>query len=187
MHPAGLCRHHRRCLCQSEAAHDTHGSFARCCLRALLLPGLIACSLLLLSAACRTSQLSSPVDLTQPGWNLRHGQAIWHLPNSDTEFAGELTSATHPNGTILLEFTKTPMTLVVARLDAQSWELNFVADNRNYRGRGQPPSRSAWLVLALALAERPLPAEWNWSGSDSGDWQLTSPKTGEQLRGYWQP
>jgi hypothetical protein len=143
--------------------------------------------MLLLCAACRTTQPLPPVDLTQHGWVLRHGQALWRLPSTDTELAGELTSASHPDGTILLEFTKTPVTLVIARLDEQSWELNSPADNRNYRGRGQPPPRSAWLVLALALADRPPPANWEWNSSDSGDWRLTNPRTGEQIRGYWQP
>jgi hypothetical protein len=166
-------------------APATRGGVLDRCAR--FLSALIACSLILPGAACRTTQPLPPVDLTEPGWNLRHGQAIWHLPNSDTEFAGELTSARHPDGTILLEFTKTPMTLVVARLDSHSWELNFVADNRNYRGRGRPPSRSAWLVLALALAARPLPGNWEWHGSDSGNWRLTNSTSGEQIRGYWQP
>ncbi|MCL4179415.1 MAG: hypothetical protein KJ072_16935 [Verrucomicrobia bacterium] len=149
--------------------------------------GLALCAALPLLVACRTPPAIPPVDLAQPGWRLDHGQAIWRLPAGEAELAGELTAAVHPEGSVILEFTKTPLTLVVARVDSAAWQLNLVGENRRYQGRGDPPARSVWLVLALALTERTIPKGWNWSVPGPGEWRLENPRTGELLRGYWQP
>jgi hypothetical protein len=143
--------------------------------------------LLGLLAACRTVPDLAPVDLAQPGWRTEQGQAAWRLPSGAADLAGELTAAIHPDGSIVLEFTKTPLALAVARIDPPFWELNLVADHRTYRGRGDPPPRSAWLVLALALTQRPLPDGWTWEVTGPGAWRLENPRTGERLEGYLRP
>jgi hypothetical protein len=150
-------------------------------------PAWPALCLLCLLAACRTTPAPPPIDLAQPGWRVEHGQAAWRIPSRDANLAGELTAAFHPNGSILLEFTKTPLTLVVVRIDSNSWELNLAGENRTYRGRGEPPPRSAWLVLALALSHRPIPKGWDWTMTGPGQWQLDHPRSGERLEGYLRP
>jgi hypothetical protein len=127
------------------------------------------------------------VDLSQPGWKLVHGQAAWRFPSARADLAGELTAALHPDGSIMLEFTKTPLTLVIARLTPDAWQLLFVAEKRSYAGRGHPPARSAWLALALALSQRPLPKGWSWQQAASGEWRLENVRSGERLRGFLRP
>jgi hypothetical protein len=147
----------------------------------------VAFCLLCLLTACRTPPAMPPVDLNQPGWRLEHGQAAWRLPSGDADLAGELTAAFHADGSVILEFTKTPLALVVVRLGPDFWQLHLVAENRSYRGRGDPPARSAWLVLAGALAQRAVPDEWRWQVTDPGHWQLEHSPTGERLEGYLRP
>jgi hypothetical protein len=149
--------------------------------------GVTALSLLSLLAACRTAPTLPPADLDQPGWRLDHGQAVWRPPSASADLAGELTCAAHPDGSAVLEFTKTPLTLVIARVTPELWQLNLLAENRVYSGRGDPPSRSAWLVLAAVMADRSLPDGWEWSAPGPGQWRLENPRTGELLRGYWHP
>ncbi len=138
-------------------------------------------------AACRTTPVLPPADLDQPGWMMKHGQALWRPPSGGSGLAGELTAAMRPDGSVLLEFSKTPLTLVVARITPELWELNLVAENRSLSGRGNPPSRSAWLALALALSKRALPRGWIWSVDAAGQWRLENLHTRELLRGYWLP
>jgi hypothetical protein len=140
-----------------------------------------------LLAACRTAPAIPPVDLSQPGWRVEYGQVAWSLPSGGANLAGELTAAFHPEGSVILEFTKTPLALVVVRLGPDFWQLNLVAEQRSYRGRGDPPPRSAWLVLARALAQRGVPDDWQWQVTAPGHWQLKNPRTGERLEGYLRP
>jgi hypothetical protein len=147
----------------------------------------VCCSLLSLLTACRTTPAIPPTNLHDPGWRIERGQAVWRRSSDDAGIAGELTAATHPNGSAFLEFTKTPLTLVIASVNPASWQLNLVAENRSYQGRGNPPSRSAWLILALALIDRALPDGGEGNPPGPGLWRLENNRTGELLQGYLHP
>ena len=71
------------------------------------------------------------------------------MPSGDADLAGELTAAFHADGSVILEFTKTPLALVVVHIGPDFWQLNLVAENRSYRGRGDPPA-----ALGLARPRR---------------------------------
>src|SRR5213593_2130154 len=62
--------------------------------------------------ACRTAPPLAPANLSEPGWRIREGQAVWRPKIEAPEIAGELLVATHPNGQTFLQFTKTPLPLV---------------------------------------------------------------------------
>src|SRR5687768_6419551 len=64
---------------------------------------------------CRTPANLPAVDLAQPGWQVRQGQAVWTTGVSGPELAGELLWATHPDGRFVLQFLKTPITMVEAQ------------------------------------------------------------------------
>src|SRR6266436_5715904 len=90
--------------------------------------------------ACRTAPPMAPANLSAPGWTIRQGQAVWRPKTEAPEIAGELLVATHRNGQTFLQFTKTPLPFVVARITTNRWRIEFVVDHREFTGHGQPPS-----------------------------------------------
>jgi hypothetical protein len=139
---------------------------------------------LCLLAACRTAPTLTVVNLAEPGWGTRQGQAIWRSHTMAPEIAGELFVATHPDGRTFLQFTKTPLPFIVVQTTTNSWAIEFVAENKTYSGRGQPPARLAWLELPRCLAGADPLAPWKWETLDAGRWRLESAATGEMLEGY---
>ncbi len=153
---------------------------------ALPLPLLLL--LLLLLAGCQTARRLPPFDLTQPGWMTRQGQAVWCEHTNEPEIAGELLVATRTDGACLVEFTKTPLPMVVLRTTTNSWQFKYVPMNRTFSGRGAPPSRVAvWFYLAHCLAGSPPPKLWQWNVQTNNSWRLANPYTGEFLEGYLAP
>jgi hypothetical protein len=147
----------------------------------LLSPGAIA--LLLALAACRTPPLPA-LDLSEPGWHVRRGEAVWRANRDAPEIAGEMLLATNANGDALLQFTKTPFPLVVARTTAESWQMESPSRNKRRSGRGAPPSGVIWFQLPRALSGAALPDDWSWSLSRY-QWRLDHRPTGEWLEGYF--
>ena len=146
------------------------------------------CGLLLLlgSTGCRSLAPLPPANLAEPGWTVRHGQAVWHLPKSQSELAGDLIVATRPDGRSFVQFSKTPFPLVTGQLLAGQWEVEFPPQNKRYSGRGKPPARLIWLQLPLVLAGRPPPRHWSWH-QDANGWRLANPSNGESLEGFFEP
>src|SRR5437879_10323028 len=85
-------------------------------------PAAIVCMLTLIGlTSCGTISPLPKVSLTDPGWSVRQGQAIWRPKRGGPELAGELLVATHANGAALVQFTKTPFPLVLAQKNGDSW------------------------------------------------------------------
>lgn len=149
---------------------------------------LLWCVVLALAlAACRTPAPMPPADLTQPGWNIHRGQAVWLSSRQGAELAGELLFATNNNGDTLIEFVKTPLPVIVVRLSPETWQLEFATANRHHIGRNPPPARSAWLVLPRCLAGHAPPPGWSYEIDRNDNWVLDNQQTGERLRGYLLP
>jgi len=138
-------------------------------------------------SACRTSHPLPPLDLLEPGWRVRQGQAVWFPRQHGPEIAGELLVATHPNGRTFLQFTKTPLPFVVAQTGTNDWQIAFVTDHRTFSGRGRPPKRLAWFQLGRCLAGGAPSAEWKWNYSDDGHWRLENRLNGQWLEGFVSP
>ena len=141
----------------------------------------------LLLFGCRTVPPLPPADLSQPGWQVRQGQAVWKPNEKAPEIAGELVWAAHPDGRFLLQFLKTPITLVEAQGSNERWQISFPARGRTIRGsRGRSPSeRLGWLYLARALRGHDING---WTFTRTGEhWKLTNSRTGEMIEGYLRP
>ena len=149
-----------------------------------LVLGLCALCLLI---GCRTVSPLPALKLSEPGWRIRHGQAIWRLKNDAPEIAGELLIATHTDGRTFLQFTKTPLPFVVAQTTSNSWQIEFVAENRIYSGPGRPPARLSWLQAARCFAGFSPSLKWNWQSFEDGRWRLEHKSSGEWLEGYLDP
>jgi hypothetical protein len=137
--------------------------------------------------ACRTATSLAPVNLSEPGWTIRQGQAVWRQRHATPEVAGELLVAAHRDGRTLVQFTKTPVPFLVAQITSNAWQIRFVAENRTYSGYGLPPTRLGWLFLARCLNGISPPHSWRWQDLDEGRWRLENEKTGELLEGFLAP
>ena len=145
--------------------------------------GVLLMSIVLLG--CRTMPPLPKVSLTEPGWTVRQGQAIWHPKREGPEIAGELLVATRTNGTALVQFTKTPFPLVVAQQTRSSWEIEFPTEKKKYSAPGHPPGRLIWFWLVQALTGESLPKNI-FCRHDQKSWHLENRVTGESLEGYFQ-
>jgi len=144
--------------------------------------------LLLLLTACRTPP-PPPVDLTQPTWTVRQGQAVWTVPEPGREaegVAGELLVATHEDGSCWIQFSKPPFNLVTARRTPSWWYVEFQQGHSRHRGRGNPPERLVWFQLERALRDETL-VDWQFTRRADQSWTLVNPKTSERLEGYLTP
>ena len=140
----------------------------------------------LLLAGCRTVPLLPPVNLAEPGWRIRQGQAFWRPAANRPELTGDLLVATHPDGRALVQFTKTPLPFIVAQATPDTWQIQFVPENKTYSGRGECPSRLIWLYLPKCLAGQAV-KNLSFSRLPEGKWRLANPLTGEILEGFLTP
>ncbi len=121
------------------------------------------------------------------GWQLRQGQAVWKASGRAAEIAGELTLATHPTGAVSVEFAKPPISLVVAQQTASGWRLQSAHRSRAYAGRGQPPKRIVWFVLAHCLQGSPAPRGWTFERPAPDTFRVRHAGSGQCLEGYLGP
>jgi hypothetical protein len=128
-----------------------------------------------------------PADFSLPGWRISHGQALWRSGAGGPEIAGELLLATHVHGQAFVQFSKTPLPILIARTTRNGWRIEFIARNQTLTGRGEPPGRLGWLHLARCLAGTNPPTGWSFQQSDGGTWRLENRKSGELLEGYLIP
>jgi len=150
-------------------------------------PALLALLGLLCAVGCQTAPPLPPVNLKEPGWTVREGQAMWRAKRDAPEIAGEILLATHPDGRAFLQFTKTPFPFVIARAEPDSWQIEMPTRNKRYSGRGKPPGRVLWLQFLLVLSGSAPPQGWSWRAPKDGRWRFENLSTGELLQGYFTP
>jgi hypothetical protein len=146
--------------------------------------GFSVAALVLVLASCATVGPIPKVNLQEPGWTVRQGQAVWHLEHGSREVAGDLMVAIGPDERAFVQFSKTPFALVIAQSTKNQWAIEFPPQNKHFAGRGKPPERLIWLYLPRALLGRPLPAHWTWQ-DDGAHWRLENAKTAEFVEGYF--
>ena len=142
-----------------------------------------ALAVVLALCGCRTVPNLPPVDLAQPGWETRQGQAVWKANTNAPEIAGELLLATHPQQGMVLQFIKTPFPLVIAQAGRAGWKISFSGD-REFAEAGDPPGRISWFQLPAAIASRKLPRGWKFQKTDERSWRLENARTGEFIEGF---
>jgi hypothetical protein len=146
--------------------------------------GLFAFPLFL--TACNTVSLQ-PANLSEPGWKIQQGQAVWRAKKDSPEIAGELLLATNSNGRTVVQFTKTPFPFVIAQTTPQSWQLEIPAQNKKYSRPGKPPARVGWFHLPSALQGVAPPKPWVFQPSENENWRLENKSTGEMIEGFLEP
>ena len=143
--------------------------------------------LALILNGCRTAPRLPAMNLDEPGWKVRSGQAVWISHRSGSEIAGELLVATHPDGRSLAQFTKTPLPLLAAQASAHGWRIEFSGERRAFAGSSDPPARWLWLHVARCLAGAKPPEPLRFESLSEGTWRLNNPATGESVAGYLSP
>lgn len=142
---------------------------------------------LFLSAFCGCVNLRPlpKADLSQPGWNIRQGEAVWKPDRKSPEIAGELLLATRPDGASFVQFMKTPFPFAITQTTSNKWQAEFPPQNKRFTAPGKPPARIIWFQLVNALMDKPLARGWTWHDTGT-NWTLKS-TSGESLEGYLSP
>lgn len=122
-----------------------------------------------------------------PDWRVQQGQALWRPERGLPEFGGDLVLAVDNNGRALIQFDKTPLSLVFAEITSNRWLIRFPQRQMNFSGRAPEPTRFVWLYLPAALADEPLPKALHFERKPDGGWRLENFQTGETLEGFLSP
>jgi hypothetical protein len=138
------------------------------------------------SSGCQTATRSL-FTATGPGWHVQEGQALWRPGREYPELGGDLVLASDENGRCLIQFAKTPMTLVSVQTTRTNWLIQFPPQRMGFSGRGPGPTRFAWLYLHTALAGEPLPPPLRFERKPDGGWRLENTRSGETLEGFLAP
>jgi hypothetical protein len=142
---------------------------------------------LMLSAGCCTGSKAPLFTVAGPGWHVQEGQALWRPRQRYPEIGGDVLLATHEDGRCLIQFSKTPISLMLAQTTGTNWLIQFPPAHMSFGGRRQPPTRFAWLYLHAALAGQPLPKTFRFDREPDGGWRLENTHSGETLRGFLVP
>ena len=134
---------------------------------------------------CRSLPPQPAMNLSEPGWVVREGQAVWKQKPDAEGIAGDLIVAMHWDGRNFIQFTKPPLPVVVAQSTSNTWQAQFFAQNKTYSGRGRPPERIMWLHLPGGLLGGGLEeTDWILSRKREGAWNFRNDLTGETLDGF---
>jgi hypothetical protein len=149
-------------------------------------PWLAFLAVIVMCGGCQTT-VKSLFTASGPGWHVEQGQAVWRPRRGLPELAGDLVMATDQDGRCLVQFAKTPMTLVAAQSTSARWLIQFPPRQMSFSGHGRPPARFAWLQLHAALAGEQLPPPFRFERKPDGGWRLENTRSGETLEGFLAP
>jgi len=135
---------------------------------------------------CRTTT-QSLFTAAGPGWHVRQGQALWRPKSGLPEIGGDLIFASDGTGRCLIQFDKTPMSMVFAQVTPERWLIRFPQQQMGFSGHGAGPTRFVWLYLPAALTGEKLPPAFHFERSADGGWKLENSRTGEILEGFLSP
>jgi hypothetical protein len=166
---------------KSEPTHPaTRDCYSRLFLRSVALAALV------LFCGCQTTT-QSLFTASGPGWHIQQGQALWRPKHDLPEFGGDLVLASNADGRALIQFDKTPLSMVFAQTTTNRWLIQFPQKQYSFSGREPAPTRFAWLYLPAALAGKPLPLPLRFERKPDGGWRLENSRTGEIVEGYLSP
>jgi hypothetical protein len=136
---------------------------------------------LALLTGCQTGPKLKPVNLSEPGWKLHQGQALWQQKRDAPEIAGEVVLAVHTDGRAFIQFLKNPLPLVSAEVGPNGWHIDFIPQKRSFSGRGIPPRQLFWLHLLRGLQEIVPPEDFTMWTTFEGGTRIEDKRTGETI------
>jgi hypothetical protein len=145
---------------------------------------LLACFVIL--TGCQ-SPVHSLFAATGPNWHVQQGQALWRPGRGLPEIGGDVVLASDDAGRHVIQFDKTPMSILSAQTTANRWLIRFPERNLSFGGFGSGSTRFGWLYLPQALDGQPLPKVLHFERKPDGGWRLENSGTGETLEGFLSP
>ena len=124
---------------------------------------------------------------TGPDWRVQEGQALWRPRRGFPELGGEIVMVSDAGGRCEVQFTKTPLPIVLAQTTGTNWLIQFPPRRMSFSGRGKPPTRFLWTHLPAALAGKPLPGWLRFETKPDAIWRLENVRSGESLEGFLSP
>ncbi len=91
-----------------------------------------------LSSGCRLLPPLPSVDLKEPGWSVKQGQAVWRFAKNKPEIAGEILLATKGATQTYVQFTKGPFTMMTGQITPRGWQIELADTNKRYSAPGKP-------------------------------------------------
>jgi len=137
---------------------------------------------LALFAGCAAVPSMPRVDLADADWTVWSGQAVWRPRADRPSLAGDLIVARNARGDVLINFSKSPLSIFTARTSGGSWSIDFIESEQSYAGRGRPPKRFVWFYLPDILDGAAPPGNWSAAPLASDEWTIVSRKTGETIK-----
>jgi hypothetical protein len=133
-------------------------------------------------AGCTASRPTlAKIDLADPGWEYWNGQALWKPASERPALGGDLIAARHSNGDIMVNFSKSPLSIVTAQKIGSYWHIDFSAAGRYHSGKGKPPHRIIWFRIPALLGGASAPEGWVLGKTADGEWTILNPRTGEMI------
>lgn len=121
------------------------------------------------------------IDLSEPQWDVRNGQALWKQPSGGMQLTGDLLVAENPRGDMYISLTKSLIPIFMARTWERTWSIDFVARGQSHQGRGKPPSRRfVWFALPDILQGQAPPPPWTVTRKGS-QYRIADVRTGEEI------
>ena len=145
----------------------------------------VASLALFVFTACNTLPPARPVNLSEPGWVIQQGQALWQTKRDAPEIGGEILFAKNPDGRTVLQFSKNPIPIANVQTSNTLWWIDFVPQQRKFSGKGSPTPRLIWVHLARAFAGE-KPREPLTFQSSPSDFTLENKSSGEKITGFLQ-
>ena len=134
---------------------------------------------------CRSLPQQPAVNLSEPGWVVREGRAVWKEKPDSEGITGDIVVAMHWDGRSFVQFTKSSGPFVIAQSTTNTWQAQFLAENKTSSGRGRPPERIMWLNLPGGLLGGGMEeTDWILARRRGGAWSFRNDLTGETLDGF---
>ena len=120
-------------------------------------------------------------NLSAPGWTVNQSPAVWCPHRGGPELVGELLVAHRTDGSRLVQFSKQGIPMIVARADAEGWEIRSPFDASHHSARGSPPLRALWFQIDASPPASMIRPPWSLERRWDGSWILEDRATGERL------
>lgn len=131
---------------------------------------------------CASTTNWPEVDLSDAGWAVWTGQALWTREGDRPPIAGEVIIARRASGEVFVSFSKPPLPIFTARTLAGQWRIDFVDAGQSHSGHGKPPRRFVWFALPGLLEGGAPPADWTIALPAGAQWSIRNASTGEAIR-----